>query len=88
MSGIVFDLPLDVIEQIAQRAAAIISDRPRSSEPWLDVAGAAAHLACPKSRIYALSSANRIPHAKDGSRLLFRASELDEWLQQGGGKRP
>jgi excisionase family DNA binding protein len=56
--------------------------------PWLDVEGAAKHLACPRSRIYALVSARRIPHHKDGSRLLFRREELDEWVRMGGGRRP
>jgi len=55
---------------------------------WLDVGAAAEHLACPRSRIYALVSARRIPHHKDGSRLLFRREELDEWVRLGGGRRP
>ena len=57
-------------------------------EPWLDVAGAAEHLACPTSRIYALASAKRIPVERDGSRLLFRRDELDRWVEAGGAKRP
>jgi excisionase family DNA binding protein len=49
---------------------------------------AAANLACPTSRIYALVSARRIPHHRDGSRLLFRRAELDEWVARGGARRP
>jgi excisionase family DNA binding protein len=45
---------------------------------WLNVNAAAAHLACPASRLYALVSARRIPFAKDGSRLLFDRGQLDE----------
>jgi excisionase family DNA binding protein len=56
--------------------------------PWLDVEAAAKHLMCPRSRIYALVSARRIPYHKDGSRLLFRPEELDDWVRAGGGKRP
>jgi excisionase family DNA binding protein len=51
-------------------------------------AGASEFLACPSSRVYSLVSARRIPHHRDGSRLLFRRSELDEWVQRGGAKRP
>jgi excisionase family DNA binding protein len=65
-----------------------VDDRREKAEPWIGVRDAAAHLACPRSRIYALVSAGRIPHRKDGSRLLFRRSELDSWLTQGGAVRP
>jgi len=49
---------------------------------------AAAYLACPKSRIYALLSARRIPHDRDGSRVLFDRAELREWVLRGGARRP
>lgn len=57
------------------------------TEPWLDVAGAAGHVACKKSRIYALVHQRTIPHHRDGTRLLFRRSELDAWVEQGGAIR-
>ena len=82
-------VPLDLVEAVAHRAAELLAEREDAlRRPWLDVAGAAAHLACPKSRIYALVSAQRIPHEKDGSRLLFRPEALDEWVRRGGGTRP
>jgi excisionase family DNA binding protein len=65
-----------------ERSADLDPDR------WLNVDQAAEHLACPPSRIYSLTSANRIPRHRDGSRLLFRASELDSWVLKGGAKRP
>lgn len=52
----------------------------RGPEPWVGVREAAAHLACRPPRIYNLVSERRIPHRKDGSRTLFRLSELDAWL--------
>ena len=82
-------LPPELVELVAERAAEIVAERLAPlTEPWVGVDQAAEHLACPKSRIYALVSAQRIPHEKDGSRLLFRRSDLDEWLEQGGGTRP
>ncbi|HTA32998.1 MAG TPA: helix-turn-helix domain-containing protein [Solirubrobacteraceae bacterium] len=79
------DAALDLLaKRLAPRLA-------RSSEPadaWLTVVEAADYLRAPKSRVYSLVSAKRIPHVKDGSRTLFRRSELDAWLQAGGGKRP
>lgn len=82
-------VPDAFIDAVAERVAArLTADRPTGPEPWVDVPAAAAYLACPRSRLYALVSADRIPHRKDGSRLLFRCSELDAWLDQGGGRRP
>ena len=83
-------VPPELVEVIAARAAAIVVAELGGAgrEPWIGVVEAAAHLACGKSRVYALVSAGRIPHRKDGSRVLFRRSELDAWLDGGGGVRP
>jgi excisionase family DNA binding protein len=56
-------------------------------EGFVDVDGAAEFLACSKSRIYALVSARRIPHHRDGSRLLFDRGELREYVRDGGARR-
>lgn len=84
-------IPVELIELIAQRAAAIVVEQlelDAQAEPWINVEGAAEHLACGTSRVYSLVSVRRIPHKRDGSRLLFRRSQLDEWLDEGGAKRP
>jgi excisionase family DNA binding protein len=80
-------VPDELVEAVAHRAAELLAGR-LPPDPWLDVAGAAEYLACPPSRIYALVSACRIPVHRDGSRLLFRRSELDLWVERGGAKRP
>lgn len=88
-------LPASMVEQVAQRAADILSERlPVEPERWIGVAEAADHIDCKPDRIYALVSlakggacANPIPFEKDGSRLLFRRSALDGWLEDGGAKR-
>jgi excisionase family DNA binding protein len=77
----------DFVEAVARRAAELAADL-LAPQPWLDVRGAAEHLACPQSRVNALASAGRIPVHRDGSRLLFRREELDEWVRAGGAKRP
>jgi excisionase family DNA binding protein len=51
-------------------------------EAWVGVEGAAAHLGCKPQRIYNLVHARAIPYRKDGSRLLFRLSDLDAWLER------
>lgn len=79
------DVSDEVIEAIAQRAADLLAERTsREPERWIGVEEAAAHLGCPRSRIYRLVSRRAIPYQKDGNRLLFRRSLLDEWVQQGG----
>jgi len=84
-------VPAELVEEIARRAATIAAEslatRP---EPWVDARQAAEHLACKPGRLYALARCTppRIPHRRDGSRLLFRVSDLDRWLEEGGGRRP
>lgn len=84
------DAALDQLaDRLAPRLAARLGQTTSGSgDVWLDVTGAAEYVSCPKSRIYALTSARRIPFHKDGSRTLFRRDELDEWLRAGGAKRP
>ncbi|MFI5003818.1 MAG: helix-turn-helix domain-containing protein [Solirubrobacterales bacterium] len=87
--ALALDVPGELVEQIAQRAAAImVEHKAPAASPWLTVGEAADYLRCPKSRVYSLVSAGRIPFVKDGSRTLFSRSELDAWLHNGGGKRP
>lgn len=83
-------LPPELLDVLAERVADLLADRAPSSEPtgYLDVAGAAEFLACPTSRVYALVSADRIPHHRDGSRLLFTPGELREYVDGGGARRP
>jgi excisionase family DNA binding protein len=82
------DLPDELVERIAQRAAELVAAPASEAEGYLDVDGAADFLACPKSRIYALVNAKRLPHYRDGSRLLFDRGELRTYVNEGGAKRP
>src|SRR6187200_2975311 len=72
-----------LIEQIARRAAELVAEQ--SGEPvdegWLRGAERiASYIDAPRSRVYALVSAKRIPVEHDGSALIARRSELDKWL--------
>jgi excisionase family DNA binding protein len=89
MTALTFDLPDELVERIAERATELLGDRfLAETEGFLNVEGAADFLACPTSRIYSLVSAKRIPHHRDGSRLLFIRAELREYVRNGGAKRP
>ena len=83
------ELPDELLDAIADRVAERLANQ-SAPEPagYLDVAGAAEFLACPASRIYALVSSDRIPHHRDGSRLLFDRDELRAYVANGGAKRP
>lgn len=71
---------------LAPRMAVRLS---RQDDAWLRGADAiATHIGAPRSRVYALTSAKRIPVQRDGSALIARRSELDAWLRDGGAKRP
>jgi excisionase family DNA binding protein len=82
-----YEFPAELVEKIAERAVELLGERTQADDCWLDVGEAADYLRCPTSRIYALTSARKIPHHHDGARLLFRRSELDEWVERGGGRR-
>jgi hypothetical protein len=80
----------ELIEQIAERVALLIDERPEraSEDGWLRGADRiAAYIDAPRSRVYALASAGRIPVHHDGSALIARRSELDRWIAHGGGLR-
>ncbi|HEY0280038.1 MAG TPA: hypothetical protein VGC32_17375 [Solirubrobacterales bacterium] len=90
MAALRVEIDEELIEQIAERAAELIGERTQAEGPdgWLRGADRiAAYIDAPRSRVYALVSARRIPVHHDGSALIARRSELDRWLVQGGGIR-
>lgn len=81
--------PGELIDLIAERAAELLTGRGSPDDCWLRGANRiAAYIDCPRSRVYALVSARRIPVHHDGSALIARRSELDRWIREGGGHRP
>lgn len=90
-SAVSLNVADELVEQIAHRAAELVaarSERP-AEDGWLRGAERiAAYIDAPRSRVYALVSARRIPVHHDGSALIARRSELDRWLLRGGARRP
>ena len=67
-AALVLELSEELLDAITDRVMArIATHEPREPEGFLDVAGAAEFLACPASRIYALTSSVRLPCHRDGS---------------------
>lgn len=87
-------LPDELLDALAQRVSQRVVEHldatlgNRGKGPYFSVDEAAEYLGCPRSRIYALTAADRMPHFKEGSRTLFRLTDLDAWVEQGGGIRP
>lgn len=88
-------LPPEALDALAERVADILEERGAlpaasgSEDEWLRGADAiAAYLGCSRSRIYALTSARRLPVQKDGAALVARRSDLDRFIEQGGAASP
>jgi excisionase family DNA binding protein len=84
------ELDDNALDALADRLAPRLAARqPARDDGWLRGADRIAdYIDAPRSRVYALVSAGRIPVERDGSSLIARMSELDAWLRAGGGKRP
>ena len=83
MNAISVNVADALIEQIARRAAELVAEQSGKpvDEGWLRGAERiASYIDAPRSRVYALASAKRIPVHHDGSALIARRSELDEWF--------
>jgi excisionase family DNA binding protein len=77
------------IERIAAHIAEHLAVGAITNPGWLDVAGAAAHLAVSENAIRALVKRNRIPyHRMENGRLRFSMTELDRWVRTGTCESP
>jgi hypothetical protein len=77
------------LDELADRVAQRLSRQSARADGWLRGAKKiAAYIDAPESRVYALTSAGRIPIERDGSNLVARRADLDAWIRSGGGKRP
>lgn len=87
--GISLDIGDELVERIAERAAELVAGQQEvAGDGWLRGADKiAAYIDAPRSRVYGLASAHRIPVHHDGPALIARRSELDAWLLNGGGRR-
>jgi excisionase family DNA binding protein len=84
MDDVSIPLPAELLDVLVERTAARLRASAFVAEPWVGVDVAASHLACKRQRIYDLVSRRTIPHRKEGTRLLFKLSHLDAWIEGGG----
>jgi excisionase family DNA binding protein len=69
----------ELVDRLARRVADLVAAE-RSSSPWMSAPQAAEYLDWPLKRVYNLTSAQSIPHHRQGGRLIFHRDELDAWL--------
>jgi excisionase family DNA binding protein len=73
-----FEFPPDALRVLEDRVVARLEQRFRQDEPYVTAEKAAEYLSCSVHAIYRGVKAGRLPHHRDGKRLIFRLSELDE----------
>lgn len=74
--------PQHLADLIAERVAErLVTPAPLPPDPYLTVKQAAAYLACSPQRIYDLRAKGAIRFHKDGTRLLFRREDLDDYAR-------
>jgi excisionase family DNA binding protein len=79
------NLPDELFEAVAQRAAEIVRESEPEQDEWLTTEECAAYLKCGRRRIWNLVSEERIPVHREGDspRLLFSRQELEDWIRSG-----
>jgi excisionase family DNA binding protein len=85
--GYSIQLPDEVIEAIATRVLELLEERGsfEPDDPWLTVEQAANYIAAKPQRLYDLRYRGELIPGRDGTRLLFRRSDLDRYLEGGSG---
>ncbi len=73
----------ETLDEIARRVAAILAETAHApAARWLTGAkAAAAYLGCSPKRIY--NRLHEIPHTRDGGRLMFSTTDLDNHVRNG-----
>ncbi len=82
-------IPDDALRMLVESVADRVLERlgheveAPATSPWCDYKGAAEHLACAPKRIRNLTAARRIPHHREGGRVIYHKGELDRWILEG-----
>jgi excisionase family DNA binding protein len=74
----------DQVREIAEQAAAIVTEQAvtaMTTSPWLNTDQAADYIAAKPGRVHDLVALGKLTPRRDGRRLLFRADELDAYIE-------
>jgi excisionase family DNA binding protein len=76
------DVPPEIIEAVARRAAEIVAAEQSSAvSPWLSTEQAAEYIAAKPARVHDLVALGKLTPRRDGRRLLFKRSDLDAYVE-------
>lgn len=85
MASIGIDFSDEFVGALADALAPLIADRLQPEPPqWLTARQAAEHLNAPLSRVRKLTSTGALPVHREGGRVLYLRSELDDFIRDGG----
>ena len=59
-----------------------------AEEPWVGIAEVAAHLGVSKDTVYRWVDTQGLPAHRVGRLFRFRLSQVDQWVESGGGSAP
>ncbi len=81
-----FELTLSAEQFDALTAAVaerLVASQPPADDGWMSTTAAADYLGCTPDRLHDLVARRALAHGRDGRRLLFRRSDLDDYAQAG-----
>lgn len=89
VAALIAELGPEELQALADKLAPYLQ-QPNTDNGWLRGADQIAdYIGAPRSRIYAMTSAGRLPAVqRDGTALVARKSDLDEYIRNGGARRP
>ena len=76
-----FELILERLDRIEKAITVLnyISEMPDSNQ-IMNISEIAVYINVAKSTIYGMTHRNTIPHYKNGKKLYFKKSDIDEWI--------
>jgi excisionase family DNA binding protein len=82
VNDLVLQLPAELVDAIAERAAEIVLERTAAAaSPYFTIPEAADYMRCGRRRVDNLLSAGRLTRVKDGRRTLVLRAEVDAMLR-------
>lgn len=85
MASVGIEFSDEFVGALAEALAPLVAERLRPEPPqWLTARQAAEHLNAPLSRVRKLTSTGALPVHREGGRVLYLRSELDEFVRGGG----
>lgn len=76
-------MPVPTLQELSEKLDSIHRYAVIAAKPVLNMREAADFTSLSVSRLYTLTSTRAIPHYKNGKKIYFAKSELEQWLLRG-----